>query len=138
MRMMPISAVMAEPARPVTINAVSTGPSSRMRESATVGPSHPSEPNFRSVTYPWSARTIPVNAAVSTMMPRDSTPTKWTWRTMFRTRYGGDTARAREPPRNNPILPRYRVRRIAQDPIESAIARPFPVPIILLEYRERL
>ena len=38
MRMIPISAVSAEPARPVTISAESTGPSSRMIESATAGP----------------------------------------------------------------------------------------------------
>ena len=37
-RMMPISAVRAEPARPVTKTAQSTGPSSRMSDSATAGP----------------------------------------------------------------------------------------------------
>src|SRR5438034_650991 len=36
--MMPISAVSADPARPVTISAASTGPSSRISESATAGP----------------------------------------------------------------------------------------------------
>ena len=46
-RMMPISAVMAEPARPVTIRADSTGPSSRIMLSATAEPSNPSAPNFR-------------------------------------------------------------------------------------------
>jgi hypothetical protein len=49
MRMMPISAAMADPALPVTISAESTGPSSRMRDNATVGPSSPSEPNLRRV-----------------------------------------------------------------------------------------
>ena len=44
MRMMPISAVRAEPARPVTMRAASTGPSSRMIESATAGPRNASEP----------------------------------------------------------------------------------------------
>ena len=39
MRWMPISAVMAEPARAVIMMAVRTGPSSRMRESATSVPS---------------------------------------------------------------------------------------------------
>jgi hypothetical protein len=36
--------------------------------------------------YPWRARTIPVNAAVRAMTNSDLTPTKWTWRTMFRSR----------------------------------------------------
>jgi len=45
-RLMPISAVMALPARPVTIRAERTGPSSRMRESATAVPRTPSEPNL--------------------------------------------------------------------------------------------
>ena len=49
MFMMPISAVMALPARPVTISAESTGPSSRISESATAAPSIPSDPNFARV-----------------------------------------------------------------------------------------
>ena len=49
MRMMPISAVSAEPARPVTISAESTGPSSRMSDSATAGPRNASEPKRESV-----------------------------------------------------------------------------------------
>ena len=40
---------MADPACPTTIKAVSTGPSSRMRVSATAGPSNPSEPKRTSV-----------------------------------------------------------------------------------------
>ena len=36
--MMPISAVSAEPARPVTNTAQSTGPSSRIKDRATAGP----------------------------------------------------------------------------------------------------
>jgi hypothetical protein len=39
-----ISAAMAEPARPVTSSAVSTGPSSRIRERPTTAPSDPSAP----------------------------------------------------------------------------------------------
>ena len=46
---LPISAVMLEPARPTTIKAPSTGPSSRMIESATAEPSSDSEPNLVSV-----------------------------------------------------------------------------------------
>ena len=48
MRMIPISAVIAEPARPVTISADRTGPSSRIKLRATADPSNPSAPNFRS------------------------------------------------------------------------------------------
>ena len=46
-RMMPISAVRAEPASPVTNTAQSTGPSSRMRESATAGPEEGLRPEAR-------------------------------------------------------------------------------------------
>ena len=46
-RISPISAVIAEPARPVTISAESTGPSSRMMLSATAEPRRPSAPNLR-------------------------------------------------------------------------------------------
>jgi hypothetical protein len=40
-----ISAAIAEPARPVTSSAVSTGPSSRTSERPTTAPSEPSAPN---------------------------------------------------------------------------------------------
>ena len=40
----PISAVNADPARPAKSNAVTTGPSSRNSESATIGPKLPSAP----------------------------------------------------------------------------------------------
>ena len=49
MRMIPISAVRAEPASPVTNTAQRTGPSSRMRASATAGPRKPSAPKRDSV-----------------------------------------------------------------------------------------
>lgn len=45
MRMTPISAAMEEPARPVSMMAVSTGPSSRMRVRDTAEPSMATEPN---------------------------------------------------------------------------------------------
>src|SRR5207249_2753758 len=45
--MMPISAVSADPARPVTISAASTGPSSRISESALVHPESPEGEIFR-------------------------------------------------------------------------------------------
>jgi len=66
--MMPISAVSAEPARPVTMRAERTGPSSRMSESATAGPRNASEPNRDSVRKIWSPRTIPVKAPVRRMI----------------------------------------------------------------------
>ena len=46
--MMPISAAMAEPARAITMMAVSTGPISRTSESATAEPSAAVEPYFTS------------------------------------------------------------------------------------------
>ncbi len=45
-RMMPISAVMEDPARAMTMMAVSTGPISRTRESATAEPRAAVEPYF--------------------------------------------------------------------------------------------
>ncbi|MNG11715.1 hypothetical protein D3C84_952730 [compost metagenome] len=42
--MLPISAVNAEPARPANSNAVTTGPNSRSRVSATICPTACSEP----------------------------------------------------------------------------------------------
>ena len=47
--MTPISAAMEEPARPASMMAVSTGPSSRMRLSETAEPSMPTEPNWTRV-----------------------------------------------------------------------------------------
>src|SRR4030095_6371698 len=47
MRMMPISAVKAEPASPVTNTAQRTGPSSRMRASAPAGPGEALGPEAR-------------------------------------------------------------------------------------------
>ena len=47
--MVPISAVVAEPARPVARSAVSTGPSSRMSERPTTAPSDCSAPKRTSV-----------------------------------------------------------------------------------------
>src|SRR5439155_726262 len=50
MRMMPSSAVSAEPARPVTMRPASTGPSSRISDNATAGPKNASDPNRESGT----------------------------------------------------------------------------------------
>ena len=44
LRWMPISAVMADPARAVIMIAVSTGPNSRMIDRATAEPSSPTDP----------------------------------------------------------------------------------------------
>ena len=46
MRMTPISAAMDDPARPVSMMAVSTGPSSRIRVRDTAEPSMPTDPNW--------------------------------------------------------------------------------------------
>jgi hypothetical protein len=61
---MPIFAVIAEPARPVTMSAERTGPSSLINERETSGPNNASEPTFRNVGYPCNASTIPVKVAV--------------------------------------------------------------------------
>ena len=46
-RMVPISAAMDEPARPVTMSAVMTGPNSRVMDRATVAPTRDSAENMR-------------------------------------------------------------------------------------------
>ena len=74
MRMMPSSAVRAEPARPVTISAASTGPSSRMIESATAGPRNASAPKRESVRKICSPSTIPVKAPVRRMISSERKP----------------------------------------------------------------
>ena len=74
--MIPISAVRAEPARPVTKTAQSTGPSSRISESATAGPRKASEPKRDRVRKTCRPRTMPVKAPVSTTMVSDRKPMK--------------------------------------------------------------
>ena len=118
-RRIPISAVIAEPARPMTIRAVRTGPSSRMRERATTDPRSPSAPNFWSVWNPWIARTIPVKDAVRMMTKSDLTPTKWICSTIFPGRYGGTKHCATDSSRKIPVFPRRSNPRRALDPIRS-------------------
>jgi hypothetical protein len=70
-----------------------------------------------------------VKAAVRTMTKTDFAPMKWTWRTMFRTLYGGSTTRAMETARKVPDAPMDRIRRTAQPPIDSMVATNIPKPI---------
>ena len=87
--MIPISAVSAEPARPVTIRAASTGPSSRISERATAGPRKASDPNRDSVMNTWRPRTMPVNAPVRTMITSELKPMKWMRDSNWRPLNGG-------------------------------------------------
>jgi hypothetical protein len=66
-RMTPSSAARADPARPVTMRAARTGPSSRTRARATRGPTKASEPTRWSISMAWSPSTIPAKAPVSTI-----------------------------------------------------------------------
>jgi len=75
-RMMPSSAVSAEPARPVTKTAVSTGPSSRTRAMPTAGPTKASEPTRCSVRKTWRPSAMPVKAPVRITMLSDLKPMK--------------------------------------------------------------
>ena len=77
MRMIPISAVRAEPASPVTNTAQRTGPSSRMRASATAGPRKPSAPKRDRVRKICNPSTMPVNAPVRITRVSDRDPMKW-------------------------------------------------------------
>ena len=75
-RMMPSSAVSAEPARPVTNTAVSTGPSSRTRAIPTAGPTNASEPTRCSVRKTCNPSAMPVNAPVRITIVSDLKPMK--------------------------------------------------------------
>ena len=63
--MLPSSAVMPAPTRPPTMRAVSTGPSSRTSEKATTSPMYSLAPNSARVWAVCSARTMPVNRAMT-------------------------------------------------------------------------
>ena len=65
MRWMPISAVIADPARAVIMIAASTGPISRIRVSAMAVPSTPTEPNLTSTKYSCRPSTMPVKKPTS-------------------------------------------------------------------------
>ena len=92
MRMTPISAARAEPARPVTISAASTGPSSRTSAIATSGPTKASDPTRCSISMPWSPRTIPVNAPVRRITDSERKPTNQIRWSAWRALNGGTTA----------------------------------------------
>ena len=66
----------AEPARAVTMSAVSTGASSRVRLSATSEPTRFSLPKRTSTLYPCSASTSPVKIADSATTPIERAPMK--------------------------------------------------------------
>src|SRR6185369_9517232 len=101
----PISAASADPARPVTMSAASTGPSSRTRAIATSGPTNASEPTRWSMTMPWSPSTIPANAPVRRMTDIERKPTNQTRWMAWRTLNGGTTAQRTASTRNTPNRP---------------------------------
>ena len=63
--MVPISALIAAPTRPATINPASTGPSSRNIETATTGPTAVSMFRLANWKYACAVKTAPVNAPVT-------------------------------------------------------------------------
>ena len=75
-RIVPSSAAMALPTRPVTMRAVSTGESSRVKESATTLPTKFSAWNRAKPLYVWSAMTMPVKRVVRNTTGIESTPTR--------------------------------------------------------------
>ena len=103
--MIPISAVSAEPARPVTKTAQSTGPSSRIRDRATAGPRYASEPNRERVKKICRPSTMPVNAPVSTTMVSERKPMKWIRSSNRTSLKGGVSAAATACARNRPKRP---------------------------------
>src|SRR5262245_14715102 len=105
-RMTPISAASADPARPVTMSAASTGPSSRTSAIATNGPTKASDPTRCSISMPWSPRTIPVNAPVRRMTDIERRPTNQIRWSAWRALNGGTTAHRSASARNTPKRPR--------------------------------
>jgi hypothetical protein len=80
---------MAEPARPVIINADRTGESSRVSARATVAPSMVSRLNLENMYKLCRVKTAPVNTPVSMMMKSDPGPMKSICRSTRPARKGG-------------------------------------------------
>ena len=74
--MVPISAAMEDPTRPVTIRPTSTGESSRTIESETTLATKLSACTRRNPLYVCSAMTIPVNMVVRNTTGIESIPTR--------------------------------------------------------------
>src|SRR2546428_796890 len=115
MRMMPSSAVSAEPARPVTMRAASTGPSSRISDNATAGPRNASDPKRESVKKICSPSTIPVKAPVNKMISSERKPMKLMRSTKAQNFSGGVT-----------IAPRAASRKVPNRPSDATIEIPHP------------
>jgi hypothetical protein len=73
-RIVPSSAAMPEPTRPETISPVSTGPSSRQIESATIVPTRSCALKRLKPVVVCSARTAPVKIAVISTIGSELTP----------------------------------------------------------------
>ena len=95
-RMVPSSAAIALPTRPLTISAVSTGASSRVSDRVTMAPMRLSAPKREKPMFACTAKTMPVKMPVTITINRDSTPTKCICLNRMRTRYGGSRPPRRE------------------------------------------
>src|SRR5690606_22457528 len=88
-RMVPSSVAIAEPARPVTISAVSTGANSRAMESAIVAPTSVSALKREKASETCREKTAPAKKAVSTTTESDPKPIASMAESRLRRRYGG-------------------------------------------------
>ncbi len=70
----PSSAVMEEPLRPMTMTAVMSGPISRRTEKATRLATRSVEPSFSNCPAPWMASTMPRRKLASATVGSDATP----------------------------------------------------------------
>ena len=116
--MLPMVAAVAEPARAVTISAVRTGASSRVRLSATSEPTRFSLPKRTSTLYPCRVRTSPVKTAESATTPIDRAPMKSSCAAISSTRTGLENRRATPSPTN--------IARRPASPTNRASVRPAP------------
>ena len=83
LRIIPISAHIAEPTRPITMSAVRTGASSRMRLKPTAAPSILTAPKRTRVSWNCSATTMPTNAPATVMTVNERVPMKCNWRNVI-------------------------------------------------------
>jgi len=77
--MVPISAAMAAPTRPVTTSPVRTGAISLIMVRAITPPTYWVAPNRTNWSRVWTAITMPEKALVTVTMKRDPTPIRSMW-----------------------------------------------------------
>src|SRR5690606_8837658 len=105
-RIVPSSVAMAEPARPVTINPVSTGASSRAIDRPMLAPTRLWALKSEKANEIWRAKTAPAKKAVSTTTESEPKPIASIARRRFRGKWGGRTVSTKRRAPRRAIPPR--------------------------------